>query len=55
MHLFHGRLCKAWVDHQEHWLLAQATRWRRSQRKWASRCIQTIIQATWNFRQEHNT
>lgn len=54
VNLFRGRLCKDWVDFQEHWIKAQATRWRRSIKKWKSRCVRLLIQSTWNYWQNRN-
>ena len=46
---FRGRVAKLWVDHQHQWLLAQATRWKRSTPKWGSFFIQQILTYSWNL------
>lgn len=45
--LFRGRLAHYWIDYQERWLRARATKWKRSVKRWAHRFVAYVLCTNW--------
>lgn len=47
--LLRRRISKAWVDHQQQWLLAMATKWKPSATAWRRKLVKLLLESQWEF------
>jgi hypothetical protein len=50
-----GRLSMLWEDAQEKWIIANATKYKRSSARWMTNTVKTVLEMTWEMWDHRNT